>query len=75
MVGLQLFASLWPDFNSRAYKLSLNSVELCLPTLPPPFCHCLLTNVPLQLFPDMADPTFCSSPFRGGFWPHVPLTR
>lgn len=25
--GLQLFASLWPGFNSRAYKLSLNSVE------------------------------------------------
>lgn len=25
--GLQLFASLWPGFNSRAYKLSLNGVE------------------------------------------------
>lgn len=25
--GLQLFASLWPGFNSLAYKLSLNSVE------------------------------------------------
>lgn len=25
--GLQLFASLWPGFSSRAYKLSLNSVE------------------------------------------------
>lgn len=25
--GLQLFVSLWPGFNSRAYKLSLNSVE------------------------------------------------
>lgn len=25
--GLQLFTSLWPGFNSRAYKLSLNSVE------------------------------------------------
>lgn len=25
--GLQLFRSLWPGFNSRAYKLSLNSIE------------------------------------------------
>lgn len=25
--GLQLFASLWPGFNSQPYKLSLNSVE------------------------------------------------
>lgn len=25
--GLQLFASLWPGFNSQAYKLSLNSGE------------------------------------------------
>lgn len=25
--GLQLFAGLWPGFNSQAYKLSLNSVE------------------------------------------------
>lgn len=33
--GLQLFASLWPGFSSRAYKLSLNSVEQR--PLQPPF--------------------------------------
>lgn len=57
--GLQLFASLWPGFNSRAYKLSLNSVEQG--PFSPPFCHCLLTNAPRLPLPDTCLlPTFCS---------------
>lgn len=57
--GLQLFASLWPGFNSQAYKLSLNSgVQR---PLQPPFCHRPLTNALRLPLPDTRLlPTFCS---------------
>lgn len=57
--GLQLFASLWPGFNSQAYKLSLNSGEQR--PLQPPFCHHPLTNALRLPLPDTRLlPTFCS---------------
>ncbi len=46
MVGLQLFASLWPDFNSRAYKIVL---WIVWSSASPPF-HPLFVTVSWQMF-------------------------
>lgn len=71
VLGAHVYQSWWGSSCSPVFGLTSTAVLTnCLWIAwsnPLPFCHCLLTNVPMQLFPDMADPTFCSSPFMQGF--------
>lgn len=64
MVGLQLFASLWPDFNSRAYKLSLNSMQLN----PPPFLSLSVDKCSSAVFPRHGRPYLLLHTIQAGFW-------
>ncbi|GAA6107418.1 uncharacterized [Tachysurus ichikawai] len=64
MVGLQLFASLWPDFNSRAYKLSLNSME----HNPPPFLSLSVDKCSSAAFPRHGRPYLLLLTIQAGFW-------
>lgn len=77
VLGAHVYQSWWgsscsPVFGLTSTAVLTNCLWIAWSTTPLLFCHSLLTNVPLLLFPDMADPTFCSSLFRQDFGPHVP---
>lgn len=81
VLGAHVYQSWWgsscsPVFGLTSTAVLTNCLWIAWSTTPLLFCHSLLTNVPLLLFPDMADPTFCSSLFRQDFGPHVlPVTE